>query len=134
MNSFNHQALNLSTDKPLVYTATSKHYFYFRMFISKFVLEQGAVPLNPFMVFEYFLLDTIDRDVVREANNNLVKRADEVWVFGPVSDGVLAEIKIAKAANKNLRYFKIIKSRDIVEVNREEVELEAEVANYRDQL
>ncbi len=134
MDNFNHQALNLSTDKLLVYTATSKYYFYFRMFISKFVLEQGAVPLNPFMVFEYFLLDTIDRDVVREANNNLVKRADEIWVFGPVSDGVLAEIKIAKATNKKLRYFKIIKSRDIVEVNREEVELEAEVANYRDQL
>lgn len=48
------------------------------MFISKFVLEEGGVPLNPFMVFDYFMLDTVPRDTVREANNNLVKRCDEI--------------------------------------------------------
>lgn len=47
------------------------------------------------MVFDYFLLDAIERDLVREGNNNLVKRCDEIWVFGAVSNGVLAEIQIA---------------------------------------
>ncbi len=40
--------LSLDTPRALIYTALSKHLFYYRMFISKFVLEQGAVPLNPF--------------------------------------------------------------------------------------
>ena len=105
--NFTHQALDLKSYKKLVYTAMSKHLFYFRMHVSKFVLEEGCVPLNPFMIFEYFLLDSVDRDTVREANNNLVKRSDEIWVFGPVSNGVLAEIQIGKSMSKVIRYFKI---------------------------
>jgi len=62
----------------LVYTALSKRLFYFRMHISKFVLDKNCVPLNPFMLFEYFMLDTVERDKTREANNNLVKKADEL--------------------------------------------------------
>ncbi|MFA4942289.1 MAG: hypothetical protein WC564_01465 [Patescibacteria group bacterium] len=132
--SFTHQALNLDNDKPLVYTAMSKYLFYYRMHISKYVLEQGYVPLNPFMVFDYFLLDTVDRDVVREANNNLVKRADEVWVFGSVSDGVLAEIKIALNSKRIVRYFKIEKSKSIIPISPEEVEMEDEVKEFRNDL
>ncbi len=85
--SFEHTALSLSGNQALVYTAMSKYYFYFRMFISQFVLNQGKVPLNPFMLFDYFLLDTVDRDRIRDANNSLINRADELWVSGPVSKG-----------------------------------------------
>ncbi len=45
----------------LVYTAMSKHLFYFRSQISKFVIEHDKVPLNPFMIFDYFLSDTVTR-------------------------------------------------------------------------
>ncbi len=134
MTKFEHQASNLNKDKPLVYTALSKHLFYYRMFISKFVLEQGGVPLNPFMVFDYFLLDTVDRDLVREANNNLVKRSDQIWVFGAVSNGVLAEIRIAKSMNKTIRYFKIEKPNTIIECGIDEVEMEDEVKEYTGEL
>lgn len=134
MADFKHQALNLKHDYPLVYTATSKHYFYFRTFISKFVLEHAAVPLNPFMIFEYFMLDTVERDLVRAANNSIVARADEVWVFGSVSDGVLAEIKMAKDLGKPIKYFKIVNSKDIVEITKDEVMMENEVLDYQGQL
>ncbi len=132
--NFTHQALDLKSDKNLVYTAMSKHLFYFRMHVSKFVLEEGCVPLNPFMIFEYFLLDSVDRDTVREANNNLVKRSDEIWVFGPVSNGVLAEIQIGKSMSKVIRYFKIEKSTHIVPVDIEAVEMEDEVKEFREKL
>jgi hypothetical protein len=128
---FSHPALEVQQDKPLVYTAMSKHLFYFRMFISVFVLQHGGVPLNPFMVFDYFLLDKVDRDLVREGNNNLVKRCDEIWVFGAVSNGVLAEIQIANRAGKPVRFFAIQSSRTIVETTKDKVELEAEVADMR---
>jgi hypothetical protein len=129
--TFEHPALEAQMDKPLVYTAMSKHLFYFRMFISTFVLQNGGVPLNPFMVFDYFLLDTVDRDLVREGNNNLVKRCDEIWVFGAVSNGVLAEVQIANEAEKPVRFFEVVKSKEIIETTKDKVELEDEVADLR---
>lgn len=134
MSSFSHPALALRGGKKVVYTALSKKWFYFRYHIVKYALEQGVVPINPFTSFEYFLLDTVDRDVVRAANNALVHRADELWVFGDVSDGVLAEIKQAKEQGKPVRYFKIIKSQAIEPVESSEVTLEDEVAGFRDVL
>ena len=128
---FTHPALDVQQDKPLVYTAMSKHLFYYRMFISVFVLENGGVPLNPFMVFDFFLLDAVDRNLVREGNNNLVKRSDEIWVFGAVSNGVLAEIQIATEQGKIVRYFAIEKPHKIVETTKDSVEMEDEVADMR---
>lgn len=110
----------------LIYPAFSKRLFYFRMFISKYVLENEGVPLNPFMIHDYFLLDVVDRDKIRESNNTLVERADELWVFGEISDGVLAEIKLAKKLSKNIRYFEVIKSKDIKEISEAESRMEKE--------
>jgi len=113
-----HRALGLQEKKPVVYTALSKHNFYLRAHISKYVLEQGAVPLNPFMVFDYFMLDTVPRDVVREANNNLLEKADELWVFGQISDGVAAEIKLFDGKK---RFFTVP---DFEEVQENDLEIE----------
>ncbi len=87
------------------------------MFISKYVLEQGGVPLNPFMTFDYFMLDAVSRDVVREANNNLVRISDELWCFGSASDGVLVEMDSAKSDNKVIRFFIIEKPAVFIEVS-----------------
>ncbi len=123
-----------NNDKPLVYTAMSKHLFYMREHISRFVLEQDAVPLNPFMLFNYFLGDTVDRDVVRQANNVVVAKCDELWQFGPVSDGALAEIVQARRDGKPVRYFRVENSKDITEITKKQVELEAEVKDGRELL
>ena len=66
------------------------------------------VPLNPFMLFRYFLGDTVDRKLVYLGNNNIVRISDELWAFGEVSDGVLAEIKITKDKGGKVKYFKIV--------------------------
>lgn len=128
---FSHDALSLEGSKPLVYTAMSKHYFYYRMYISKYVLEQGKVPLNPFMLFDYFLLDSVDRNFVRDANNSIVIRADEIWVFGPISNGVLAEIILARKVNRPISYFKIEKPHKITPISEGEIEMEEEVQQYK---
>jgi hypothetical protein len=60
-----------------------------------------------------------------------VKRSDELWIFGPVSNGVLAEVQIANKNGKPVRYFAIVDSKDIKEVTKKEVELEDEVADQR---
>lgn len=127
---FSHRAFSLKGQKKLIYTAYSKHYFYYRMFISRYVLEKGYVPLNPFMLFDYFLLDSIDRDLVRDANNSVVIRADEVWVFGPISNGVLAEIILARNHAKPTSFFKIEKPHTFCQVLPQETEMEKEVEEY----
>jgi len=74
------------------------------------------------MCFDYFLLDTVDRDVIRKANSRLLSVCDELWVFGEISNGVLREINQAKEEGKRIKFFKIIdKPLRFVEINENEV-------------
>jgi len=93
--------------KRLVYVAMSNKVFYWRAHIQKFVLDSGMVPISPFMLFDYYLMHTVSKEVVREAMNNLLARSDEVWVFGRISLGVKVQVGIAKRMNKTVRYFDI---------------------------
>jgi hypothetical protein len=97
-----------SNSRLVVFTAQSKQYFYCRDAVCEYVLKQGMVPLNPFRVFEYFLGDRVQRDSVRSGNNELIKVSAELWVFGQtIADGVLAEILLARAIQKPVRFFNI---------------------------
>ncbi|MGH7902915.1 MAG: hypothetical protein ACREPA_02155 [Candidatus Dormibacteraceae bacterium] len=93
--------------KKLVYATMSNRNFYWRSHIQKFMLDSGVVPVNPFMLFDYYLLHTVPKAIVREAMNNLIARSDEVWVFGRLSLGVKVQIGVAKRLNKPVRYFDI---------------------------
>ena len=128
---FTHCALKIKGNMNLVYTAMSKHLFYYRMHISKFVIEEVRVPLNPFMIFDYFLLDSVERDFVRKANNSIVLKADEIWVFGDISNGVLSEILIAQEVKKTIKYFKIEKPHNIVPINIMDIKMENEVKDCK---
>ena len=119
---------NLLTKKPLIYTTVSKHNFFQRDMISKFVLERGRVPLNPFKNWDYFLADTVDRDLVICANNNLVMNAEELWQFGQISNGCWAEIKLALKDGKKVKYFSLGRRvEDIKEIKAIDVEFEQEL-------
>ena len=134
MNKFDHRAMHLRDDKKVVFTAMSKKLFYMRFLISKFVIEQGAVPINPFTSFDYFMIDSIERDEIRSANNVLVSRSDELWVFGPISDGVLAEILQTKHIGKPVRYFATKNDKDIIEITKSDVVLEEDVKDKKELL
>ncbi len=108
----------------------SKNSFYFRRHAVKFVLKKGFAPISQFGIFDYFLNDAVNRNLVRQANNNLIRISDELWVFGPISDGVIAEIKIFKKTKKPIRYFKIINGKKIKEIKKKEVEFERDVAKF----
>ena len=99
--------MSLTKQKPVVFTAQSKRFFYCRDAVCEFVLRKGAIPLNPFRIFEYFLNERVPRDLVRLGNNNLIRIADELWIFGSIADGVLKEIFYAKQLQKKIRYFSI---------------------------
>lgn len=92
----------------IIFTAQSKRFFYCRDAVCQFVFDRDRVPLNPFRAFEYFLGERVERGRVRRANNALVLRADELWVFGhELADGVLAEVQLAAEHQKPIRFFSI---------------------------
>lgn len=125
--SFKHRALELNKKTKIVFIAMSKHVFYFRRHAVKFVLEKGHAPISQYGIVDYFLLDTVGRDLIRRANNNLIRIADEMWVFGPISDGVLAEIMIVKKKKKPIKYFQIVDSQKIKPIREKNVEFEKDV-------
>jgi hypothetical protein len=93
--------------KKVVYVATSNKNFYWRFHLQKFVLDSGMVPVSPFLLFDYYLLHTVPKQLVREAMNNLLARCDECWVFGGLSLGVKVQVGVAKRLNKPVRYYDI---------------------------
>jgi hypothetical protein len=120
--------MNLIERRPIVFTALSRHLFYARMLICKFVLLNDAVPLNPFTAWGYFLDDLVDRDLVRRANNNMIMNAEELWAFGPVSNGVLFEIELAIQLGKTVRFFSAgPRCEDILPLHPHGIEFEADV-------
>jgi hypothetical protein len=100
-----HPAEQLFQRVPVVFTAHSAETAYLRERICAFVLARGAVPVNPWMVGGYFLYGLVDKDLVRRANNNLLMRCDELWVFGAPTDGVDVEIAWAVEHGVPVRRF-----------------------------
>lgn len=90
----------------IIFTSYSKRNFYFRAEVSQFVLGQHHTPVNPYMNFDYNLSGVVDTSLIRIANNSLIAHADELWVFGEVSDGVLAEIYLAKKRSIPIRFLR----------------------------
>ena len=118
-----------NTDKmKLIFTAQSKMHFYCRDVICEYVFKQGHLPINPFRVFDYFLSDRVDRDIIRRANNQLVNACEELWVFGNIANGVLFEISRAMSLDKNIRFFTIgTDIKDIKEISIDNIKFEPEV-------
>jgi hypothetical protein len=110
----------------IIFTSFSKKNFYYRVQISKFIFDSGNIPVNPFMNFDYFLSDTVDRDYIRQANNELIRRCEELWVFGEISNGVAAEIELCHELGIYVKYFKIVDSREIKEIKLSEIVYERE--------
>jgi hypothetical protein len=95
------------TSRKVVFAAMSKNNFYLREHIIKYILEKGYTPTCAFMMFSYFLLDTVERGKLIRANNDLIRRSDELWVFGEISDGVDKEIRLAKKRKMPVVYYDI---------------------------
>ena len=65
----------------------------------KTVLIMGYIPIAPHVAFDGILNDKVqqERETALAIGLELVKRCDEVWVFGNViSEGMQGEIELAK--------------------------------------
>jgi hypothetical protein len=91
----------------IVFAAHSAETAYLSPNICAFAFQEGVVPIDPFMCYGYFLWGMVAKDAVRNANDTLVKRCDELWVFGVPSDGVDHEIALATQLGLPIRYFEL---------------------------
>lgn len=127
-----HIKISSSEKRKVVFTAQSKQFFYCRNAVCEFVMKQGCIPVNPFRVFGYFLDDRVDRDMVRNGNNEMISRCDELWVFGPISDGVLFEIYYGRKLGMPVRFYSIeTRADEIVKIKDEDLKFESEVHNFQ---
>jgi hypothetical protein len=135
MNESDHVAKNLQEENRIIFTAQSSKNFHQRMLICKHVFEQGAIPVNPFNAFGYFLYELVERDLVRNGNNNLMKRCDELWVYGEISDGVLAEVEMFKKLGRPIKFFDISKlPHEIREISKNELIFEDGMEKFADSI
>lgn len=80
-------------------TEKARHY-------SRFVVDQGAIPLAPHLLLSQFLSETKERDLALFMDLVLLGRCEQVWVFGEtISSGMAVEIERAKKKNMTIRYF-----------------------------
>jgi hypothetical protein len=107
------------TKRKVVFAAMSKENFYLREHIIKYILEKNYTPTSAFMMYSYFLIDTVNRKKLIRANNDLIRRSDELWVFGNISDGVQKEIILAKNLNMRINYFSVLNKCGVLRIKRD---------------
>ncbi len=94
-------------NKKLVFCSQSRFYMFASELICKFVIDEGYVPINSFTNFGYFLHELVSRHDIVEGINNIINHCHELWVFGPITEGVDEEIKMCKKLSKPIRFFDI---------------------------
>lgn len=119
--------------KKVIFIAMNSKHFKLREWITKFVFDQGEVPINCLMVYGYYLYDMVPRDKIIDAYKTVVMKCDELWVFGDVSDGIRDAMIIAKKANLPVKYFSMIKYPDIFEIPEDQLVWEEGVTFGRKQ-
>ena len=105
---------------------------YYSNQITYYTLSRDYVPLITFNIFAGDInLDETKRNAVK----TLLEVADEIWIFRDISHRNLAGIKRAKELGKTVRYFRLKKSQDIIEIsNLEEVVMDEDIAMHRNEL
>lgn len=102
--------------KKVVFIAMNSKYFRIREWLTKFVFEQEAIPVNCLMLYGYYLYDMVPKEKVIEAYSEVAKKCDELWVFGEVSDGIRDAMRIARKKNMPIKYFDVSRFPHIFEV------------------
>lgn len=68
--------------------------------------ESGAVPIAPHLYFSAYLDDRIpeERTAGMQMGLHILRRCDELWVFGTPTEGMKEEIKLAKSLHIPILY------------------------------
>lgn len=76
---------------------------------SRYAYEKGCLPLASHVIFTQFLDDKKPKERTdgMEMGKQLLEMCSEIWVFGSkISEGMKAEIELAKEMDITIRYIK----------------------------
>lgn len=114
--------------RKMVYATHSKSWFYAKEVVIQFAVKQGVAAVNPFMNYGFYLNEMVKKDEIVECCHQLIRTADELWVFGPVSEAILTDIAVAVMEGKEIRFFSISDQiAEIHELHMDDVVFEREV-------
>lgn len=70
----------------------------------RFAASKGVIPFAPHVYFTQFLDDTdpVQRAAGMRMGLAMLPRCKELWVFGPPSEGMRAEIELAQKLKKKI--------------------------------
>ena len=81
--------------KKLVYTAHSGETAKYSKYIMNFVFSKGYLPVNPYEVFDYWMLTWEwhkgDKKAVIEDTIALMLHCDELWLFGESKEDAMSK-------------------------------------------
>lgn len=74
---------------------------------SRFAVDQGAIPLAPHLLLPLYMKEESERELAMFMDMVFLGHCQELWVFGSErTEGMQAEIAMAKKRNMKIRYFK----------------------------
>lgn len=77
---------------------------------SRFAVDRGAIPIAPHLLLPQYMEEETERDLAIQSDLEILKRCDELWVFGAeerLSAGMEAELNTAKDLGMVIRFFTV---------------------------
>ena len=79
----------------------------YRFRAARFVQGKGYIPVYPTIMGDFFAIKE-DRRKAIENSTALVRKCEEVWIFGGVDAGMQDQLTFARKAGKKVRHFLIL--------------------------
>jgi len=73
---------------------------------SRYAVDHHSIPVTPHLLYPQFMDEGNERDLALFFGIVLLGKCQEVWVFGPQSDGMKKEVFKAEKKGLVIRYFK----------------------------
>lgn len=77
---------------------------------SRFAVDRDAIPIAPHLLLPQYMEEETERDLAIQSDLEILKRCDELWVFGAeerLSAGMKAELDTAKGLGMVIRFFTV---------------------------
>lgn len=77
---------------------------------SRFAVDRGTIPIAPHLLLPQYMEEETERDLAIRSDLEILKRCDELWVFGAeerLSAGMEAELDTAKGLEMVIRFFTV---------------------------
>jgi len=78
----------------------------YRFRAAKFTLEKGFVPTYPAMIQDFFEMRGEGKKGM-DSRASLMRKCDQLWVFGDISASMWDQINTAKHQGKQVKYFRV---------------------------